>query len=107
MSKINADAVVPYKHAPAKKRSEASSMMAQSLPMAAMFMRNKMISWASFFLAIQSWLNEPINAAPVEGESTNQPPLLRIAFSLIGMLTCYMDLVFPKMASVRPTVKTE
>ncbi|ODV81833.1 uncharacterized protein CANTADRAFT_87794 [Suhomyces tanzawaensis NRRL Y-17324] len=91
--KIREDLVVPYKHVAAKKRSEASGMIAQSLPMAAMFMRNKLLSWSAFFLAVQSYLNEPINAP--SDDSVQQPPLLRIVFAVISMLTCYMDIVFP------------
>lgn len=91
-SKIREDLVVPYKHIPAKPRSEASAMISQSLPMAAMFMRNKMLSWASFFLAVQSFLNEPANKP--EG-SDQQPPILRVLFSMVSLGTCYMDLIFP------------
>lgn len=91
-SKIREDLVVPYKHIPAKPRSEASAMISQSLPMAAMFMRNKMLSWTSFFLAVQSFLNEPVNKPD---SSDQQPPILRVLFSIVSLGTCYMDLIFP------------
>ncbi|KAG7665618.1 uncharacterized protein J8A68_000824 [[Candida] subhashii] len=93
--KINAELVVPYKHMPAKPRKEASSMMAQSLPMAAMFMRNKILSWSAVFLAIQSYLNDPINAPPAEDGSTSTPASLRVIFALVSLVTCYMDVIFP------------
>ncbi|KAK6458265.1 uncharacterized protein RJT20DRAFT_30110 [Scheffersomyces xylosifermentans] len=95
--KINQEAVVPYRHSPSKPRGEASSMIAQSLPMAAMFMRNKMLSWSALFLAIQSYLNEPINK-PVEKDDSGtpaQPPLLRVVFAFIALVTCYIDIIFP------------
>lgn len=76
-------------------------MIAQSLPMAAMFMRNKLLSWTSLFLAIQSFLNEPTNK-PVDNDSTQQPPLLRVAFALISLVTCYVEYIYP---SVSPKAK--
>ncbi|RLV96555.1 Uncharacterized protein JA1_000047 [Spathaspora sp. JA1] len=95
-SKINQELVVPYKHVPAKPRNDnATSVMAQSLPMAAMFMRNKVLSWSSVFIAVQAWLNEPINAPPKENEGAQQPALLKVTFALVALLTCYMDVVFP------------
>lgn len=84
-----------YKHVPAKARSEASGMVAQSLPMAAMFMKNKLLSWTSLFLAIQSYLNDPINKQE-DSESQQQPPLLKIVFAIIAVCTCYIELIFPK-----------
>lgn len=71
-------------------------MIAQSLPMAAMFMRNKLLSWASLFLAIQSYLNEPING---EKPADAQPPFLRIVFAIVSLFTCYLDLFFPNTGS--------
>jgi len=76
-------------------------MVAQSLPMAAMFMKNKLLSWTSLFLAIQSFLNDPINKQE-DPDSTQQPPLLKIVFALIAVCTCYIDLIFPK---ANPTSK--
>ncbi|CAK7891739.1 hypothetical protein CAAN1_01S06854 [[Candida] anglica] len=89
------DLVVPYKHTPAKARSEASSIISQSLPMAAMFMRNKMLSWSAFFLAVQSYLNEPIHKQEEEASSGQQPPLLRVLFAIIALFSCYVDIFFP------------
>lgn len=91
----NTNKINRYRHVPAKARSEATGMVAQSLPMAAMFMKNKLLSWTSLFLAIQSYLNDPINKQD-DPESTQQPPLLKIVFALIAVCTCYIDLIFPK-----------
>ncbi|KAK6460736.1 hypothetical protein DFJ63DRAFT_337489 [Scheffersomyces coipomensis] len=92
--KVRQDLVVPFRHAPAAARGDASSMISQTLPMAAMFMRNKMLSWAAVFLAIQAFLNEPVNVIKKEGD-TSQPPALRIGFALISLVTCYIDIFFP------------
>lgn len=84
-----------YKHIPAKARSEAAGMISQTLPMAAMFLRNKMLSWCAFFLAIQSYLNEPINKVEENDSAGSQPPLLRVLFAFISLITCYLELIFP------------
>lgn len=95
IQEYNTNKINRYRHVPAKARSEATGMVAQSLPMAAMFMKNKLLSWTSLFLAIQSYLNDPINKQD-DPESTQQPPLLKIVFALIAVCTCYIDLIFPK-----------
>lgn len=68
--------------------------------MAAMFMRNKLLSWASLFLALQSYLTEPINKPPTDKDAGSQPPLLRIFFALISLITCYMEFYFPGSSSL-------
>ncbi|CAH6723426.1 uncharacterized protein CLIB1444_15S01024 [[Candida] jaroonii] len=93
--KINAEKVIQYHHFPAKPRGDASSMISQSLPMAAMFMRNKMLSWAAFFLAVQAFLNEPNHKPSGPDDAAQQPPFLRVVFAFISLGTCYMDLIFP------------
>lgn len=70
-------------------------MISQTLPMAAMFMKNKILSWAALFLAIQTYLTEPINKEQNEKEAGSQPPLLRLAFAFISLATCYMEFFFP------------
>lgn len=92
-------------HAPAKARSDATGMIAQSMPMAAMFMRNKLLSWASLFIAIQSVLNEPANKAETPDEGSQQPPMLRILFAVIAIFTCYIDLVFPNSSPATNSAK--
>lgn len=70
--------------------------------MAAMFMRNKIMSWSAVFLALQSYLSEPINKPEEDAQAGSQPPLLRLVFALVSLLTCYLDLFFP---STNPQIK--
>ena len=108
--KIRTDLIIPFKHIPARARNDATGFMAQTLPMAAMFMRNKMLSWTALFLLIQSYLNEPIHKLEVEEQlssSALQPPLLRIVFALIAVFTCYIELVFPKASPLAVQKATE
>ncbi|KAG7193879.1 uncharacterized protein KQ657_005077 [Scheffersomyces spartinae] len=97
-SKKREDLVIPYHHVPIKTKPEASAMIAQTLPMAAMFMRNKLLSWSSLFLAVQAYLNEPVYKVKSES-SADQPPLLRIVFALVSLATCYIDLIIPSTSA--------
>ncbi|EDK46538.1 conserved hypothetical protein [Lodderomyces elongisporus NRRL YB-4239] len=63
--------------------------------MAAMFMKNKVLSWASLFLAVQSYLNEPVNKPEADAKEQQQPAFFRILFAFVAIGTCYMDLFFP------------
>jgi hypothetical protein len=66
-------------------------MFSNTLPLAAMFLRNKILSWAALFTALQVYLNEP----PVRGKDA-QPAWITLVTSVIGLVTCYMDFVIPK-----------
>jgi hypothetical protein len=51
--------VVPYQEPAAKGDStDFSSTLSSTLPMAAIFTRNKYIGWASVVFAVQTWLGE-------------------------------------------------
>ncbi|KAF2176169.1 translation initiation factor SU [Zopfia rhizophila CBS 207.26] len=54
-----ADLIVPYAE-PATEKSggDMASTMASTLPMAAIFTRNKMVGWTAVVFALQSWLAE-------------------------------------------------
>ncbi|KAF1841448.1 SUI1-domain-containing protein [Cucurbitaria berberidis CBS 394.84] len=76
-----ADLIVPYAE-PAKDKNEndMSSTMASTLPMAAIFTRNKMIGWVAVVFAIQSWLAE----TPEQKRTASTPAYLQVGMS--GML---------------------
>lgn len=62
------------------------------MPLAAMFMRNKVMAWAALFTTTQAFLNEP---AQLSGES--QPAWLSVVLALVGIFTCYMDIFMPSL----------
>lgn len=75
-------------------------MMTSSLPLAAMFLRNKVLSWASFFTTLQAWLNEPKTI-----KSDAQPAWLSVLMAVVSILSCYVDLIFPHKGPVAKAVK--
>ncbi|CAL3968078.1 unnamed protein product [Diplocarpon coronariae] len=71
------DLIIPYQTPAAKEAaSNLSGTLGSTLPMAAMFTRNKFIGWASLVLAIQNWLGESAESK----RSSSQP-----AFFSVGM----------------------
>ncbi|KAM5381932.1 hypothetical protein ACJZ2D_002720 [Fusarium nematophilum] len=53
------DLIVPYQEPKASgDATDFSSTMSTTLPMAAMFTRNKLVGWAAVVFSIQSWLGE-------------------------------------------------
>ncbi|KAK2629648.1 hypothetical protein QTJ16_000468 [Diplocarpon rosae] len=72
-----ADLIIPYQTPVAKEAaSNISATLGSTLPMAAMFTRNKFIGWASVVLAIQNWLGEG-----TESKSSSSQP----AYFSVGM----------------------
>ncbi|KAG5367913.1 hypothetical protein CJU90_0094 [Yarrowia sp. C11] len=91
--KRRAELCVPYVHV-VDKQNDAQSFITTSLPMAAMFLRNKLMSWTALFTAITAYMNEPL-IKPTQSDGASQPAWLSVLVSLVGLFTCYMDLAFP------------
>ncbi|EAT91882.2 hypothetical protein SNOG_00387 [Parastagonospora nodorum SN15] len=54
-----------------------ASTMASTLPMAAIFTRNKMIGWVAVVFAIQSWLAE----SPEQAKTSSTPAYFQVGMS--------------------------
>ncbi|CDO57224.1 similar to Saccharomyces cerevisiae YPR063C ER-localized protein of unknown function [Geotrichum candidum] len=99
VDKRREDLIVSYGGSKPRK-NEMQSMMTSSMPLAAMFLRNKVLSWAAFFTTLQAWLNEPSTI-----KTDAQPAWLSVVLAVVGILSCYVDLVFPQKASLAKAVK--
>ncbi|OAL57023.1 translation initiation factor SU [Pyrenochaeta sp. DS3sAY3a] len=77
-----ADLIVPYAEPKDKNENDMSSTMASTLPMAAMFTRNKMIGWVAVVFAIQSWLAE----TPEQRRTSTTPAYFSVGMSLMSLL---------------------
>lgn len=96
------DLVVPYVHVPLEAESTANGIVQQTMPMAAMFMKNKLLSWFSLFSAVQAVLSEWSGVPVPEG---GQPAYLRVLLGLVGLGVCYMELVWPGSSGYVPRPK--
>ncbi|MCJ1486724.1 Eukaryotic translation initiation factor eIF-1, partial [Schaereria dolodes] len=91
-----------------KSDGDMSSTMASTLPMAAMFTRNKLIGWygpeaykniaatyasirASVVFALQAWLAE----TPEQSRATNTPAYFGVGMAFMGVGVAYLPLFLP------------
>ncbi|KAF2132256.1 hypothetical protein P153DRAFT_364687 [Dothidotthia symphoricarpi CBS 119687] len=87
-----ADLIVPYAE-PAKDKSDGdmSGTMASTLPMAAIFTRNKMIGWVAVVFAIQSWLAE----TPDQKRKSTTPAYYSVGMAFMSLIVGYSQLFLP------------
>ncbi|RAO73145.1 uncharacterized protein BHQ10_009157 [Talaromyces amestolkiae] len=86
------DLVIPYVEPPAAKSdTDISGAMSTTLPMAAMFTRNRMIGWVAVIISIQSWLSE----SPEQSKNAATPSYMSVFMSLMSLAVTYMPLFFP------------
>ncbi|KAJ9622751.1 Eukaryotic translation initiation factor eIF-1 [Taxawa tesnikishii (nom. ined.)] len=89
------DLIVPYME-PANQKNDADvqGTMASTLPMAAIFTRNKMIGWASVIFATQSWLSETAESkksSSTPGYFSVGMALLSVAVPTFKQSTCHRE----------------
>ncbi|KAK9470203.1 uncharacterized protein V1510DRAFT_370725 [Dipodascopsis tothii] len=92
---------VQYVPLPIRRQQSSAGIITSTLPMVAMFLRNKIIAWAAVLIAVQHYLNEPPSDAPglysPDGEDSSGG-LMKVLMSIAGLLVSYMDLVFPQQS---------
>ncbi|KAI2617168.1 hypothetical protein GGR54DRAFT_641271 [Hypoxylon sp. NC1633] len=100
------DLVVPYQEPPAKSGdgAELSSTLSSTLPMAAIFTRNRYIGWASVVLSIQSWLGESEDASK---SSSSTPGYFTVGMSVMALAVTYLPMFLPPQPGQRPATGTE
>ncbi|KAI4956340.1 hypothetical protein J4E91_000551 [Alternaria rosae] len=78
-----ADLIVPYAEPEkGKDDNDMSSTLSSTLPMAAIFTRNKMIGWVAVVFAIQSWLAE----TPEQKKTSTTPAYFQVGMSAMSLL---------------------
>ncbi|KAJ5766518.1 uncharacterized protein N7511_004134 [Penicillium nucicola] len=90
-----ADLAIPYVDPP-KSSSDAdiSSTMSSTMPMAAMFTRNRMIGWVAFVFSLQTWLGE----SPDQKKNAATPAYMSVFMSLMALVVTYFPLFMPPQA---------
>ncbi|AET38958.1 uncharacterized protein Ecym_3475 [Eremothecium cymbalariae DBVPG len=102
-------AVGYYKHIPAPDTTYSSSqgLLSQSMPMLALFLRNKFLAWFSVVTAWHSFLTSDPNASSSATSSGDLGPVMKIVMGLMSVVVCYMGLVFPQTVPASPAMKTD
>ncbi|KAK5692098.1 hypothetical protein LTR97_011272 [Elasticomyces elasticus] len=98
------DLIVPYTEPEEKKdaSSDIQGTMASTLPMAAIFTRNKMIGWTSVIFAVQGWLSE--TAASKSSQAT--PAIFSVGMAFLSLGVAYMPLFMPPTPGPRSAAGT-
>ncbi|EZF11827.1 hypothetical protein H112_07055 [Trichophyton rubrum D6] len=87
-----ADLVVPYEAPPIKKTDgDISGTIASTMPMAAMFTRNRMIGWSSLVFTLQTWLAESED----QRKASTTPAYMSVFMSAMAVIVTYMPLFLP------------
>ncbi|KAK0509893.1 hypothetical protein JMJ35_007287 [Cladonia borealis] len=72
------DLIIPFRDQSSKEAdNDVAGTMASTLPMVAMFTRNKMIGWAAFVFAVQTWLAQ----TPEQAKKAGTPGYLSAAMA--------------------------
>ncbi|KAL1583383.1 hypothetical protein WHR41_08031 [Cladosporium halotolerans] len=84
--------IVPYTEPPTDKdASDFQGTISSTLPMAAIFTRNKMIGWTAVIFAIQGWLGE----TPAQAAAATTPAYLQVGMAAMSLGVAYMPLFLP------------
>ncbi|XXH02691.1 RNA polymerase II mediator complex subunit [Hypoxylon texense] len=98
------DLAVPYQEpAPKGDAAEFSSTLSSTLPMAAIFTRNRYIGWASVVFSIQGWLGESEEASK---SSSGTPGYFTIGMSVMALAVTYLPMFLPPPPGTRPATST-
>ncbi|KAJ5233686.1 uncharacterized protein N7469_005452 [Penicillium citrinum] len=90
-----ADLAIPYVDPPkTSDEADMSSTMSSTMPMAAMFTRNRMIGWVSFVFSLQSWLAE----SPDQKKNASTPAYMSVLMSLMALVVTYFPIFLPPQA---------
>ncbi|KAF7591899.1 hypothetical protein BBP40_000870 [Aspergillus hancockii] len=90
------DLAIPYVDPPATKNdADMSGAMSSTMPMAAMFTRNRMIGWVSFVFSLQTWLGE----TPEQKKTASTPAYMSVFMSLMALVVTYFPIFMPPPAA--------
>ncbi|KAF7547082.1 hypothetical protein G7046_g9123 [Stylonectria norvegica] len=89
------DLIVPYQEPKASgDTTEFSTTLATTLPMAAMFTRNKFVGWAAVVFSIQNWLGEGAEAK----QNATTPGYFSVGMAFMSLGVTYLPLFMPPVA---------
>ncbi|EDO17009.1 hypothetical protein Kpol_1065p24 [Vanderwaltozyma polyspora DSM 70294] len=106
------DLAVRYNHAPLPRDSSVATagfagVINQSMPMAAMFLRNKFVAWFALIQSFHYYLNidsdDIAKMKKADSNGMDQPPSIRVLLSLVSLIVSYLELIYPQPAPPLPT----
>ncbi|OAP54617.1 hypothetical protein AYL99_11065 [Fonsecaea erecta] len=93
-----ADLVIPYVEPKDEKPTDFSSTLTSTMPMAAMFTRNRLLGWFSLLTALLNWLGE----TPAQRQSpSGTPGYMAFGMAVLAVGVTYMPLFLPPPPNAR------
>ncbi|RMD41177.1 hypothetical protein DV735_g3946, partial [Chaetothyriales sp. CBS 134920] len=92
------DLVIPYVPPQEESKPDFGSTFTSTMPMAAMFTRNRAIGWVSLLTALLNWLGE----TPAQKASQATPGYMSFGISILALGVTYMSLFLPPTPTGRP-----
>ncbi|KAK7734679.1 hypothetical protein SLS53_007782 [Cytospora paraplurivora] len=87
-----ADLVIPYQEPLSKPDTpEIGSTISQTLPMGAIFLRNRYIGWAAVVFSVQNWLGESED----NQKNSSTPGYFAVGMSLMSLIVTYLPIFLP------------
>lgn len=91
-SRKNAKLVIPYAHV-SDVETRSRNAVTQIIPIIAMFLKSKPLSWASLIVSITAWLDE------CQATKDGSTAIMQVLTSIGSVAVSYMDFFFyPKIA---------
>ncbi|RDW86153.1 Eukaryotic translation initiation factor eIF-1 [Aspergillus mulundensis] len=83
---------IPYVDPPKDKNdADMTGAMSSTMPMAAMFTRNRMIGWVAMVFSLQSWLGE----TEEQKKNATTPAYMSVGMSLMALAVTYLPIFLP------------
>ncbi|KAF2482138.1 hypothetical protein BDY17DRAFT_300359 [Neohortaea acidophila] len=87
-----ADLIVPFQETEKEKDTgDLASTMGNTLPMAAIFTRNKMLGWTAIMFALQAWMSE----TPAARAKASSPAIFQVGMAALAVVVGYLPLFLP------------
>ncbi|KAJ0422108.1 hypothetical protein BJY00DRAFT_280916 [Aspergillus carlsbadensis] len=94
---------IPYVDPPKDKNdADMTGAMSSTMPMAAMFTRNRMIGWVAFVFSLQSWLGETAE----QKKTATTPAYMSVLMSLMALAVTYLPIFLPPQPTPGGSVAT-
>ncbi|KAI5302503.1 hypothetical protein KEM56_000642 [Ascosphaera pollenicola] len=85
------DLIVPYVAPKIEDETDLGSTLSNTMPMAAMFTRNRIIAWTSVIFNLQQYLIE----RPEKRSPNSTPASLSVMMAVMSVIVTFMPLFFP------------
>ncbi|KIV97510.1 hypothetical protein PV10_01257 [Exophiala mesophila] len=96
------DLVIPYVEPKESDVTDFGTTISSTMPMAAMFTRNRMLGWFALLQSLLTWLGE----TPAQKRNATTPGYLSFGMAVLAVIVTYMPLFLPPTPNPRAATGT-